>query len=184
MDLYTQDAKKSARSLKRVAPLLTERANYGIEFCAMKRFLVVGLGLILAGCVTRPYQPGSCPGASSGECLIRTELFFGLAKPDGSLISAAEWSSFLDERILPRFPEGLTVHDTTGRYLDAQRHTVKEPSHVVVLFYPPDQASTANEKIAAIVSEYCSQYHQESVLRADSMQSMSLLPASDQGHSR
>lgn len=39
--------------------------------------------------------------------------------------------------------------------------------------YPSDRASAANSNIAAIVTEYCSQLDQESVLRADSVQKTS-----------
>jgi hypothetical protein len=135
----------------------------------MNRFTAILLCTLFTGCCTSS-NPGYSPLAeSAGHDWIRTELFFGLAKTDGSVVGAEEWNIFLDERILRRFPEGLTVLEATGRYLDNQKRTVKEPSKVVILFYTPDQMAAANSNITLIVTEYCLQFGQESVLRTDSI---------------
>jgi hypothetical protein len=41
-----------------------------------------------------------------------------LSKLDGSLVSSEQWQQFLDRHITPRFPEGLTVIEASGQYLD------------------------------------------------------------------
>jgi uncharacterized protein DUF3574 len=136
----------------------------------MNRLILLLVGALMVGCSTTRHPTTA---ASPGARWIRTELFFGLSKPDGSIIAAEDWNTFLDGQILRRFPDGLTVLDATGRYLDQQQRTIKEPSKLVILFYSPDRASAANSNITAIVTEYCSQFHQESVLRADSVQKTS-----------
>jgi hypothetical protein len=100
-------------------------------------------------------------------------LFFGFLKQDGSLVTTQQWNAFVEQRISPRFPGGLTVVGAYGRCLDSPGVWKEEPSEIVIILYPPDQASTANSNIAAIVAEYCSQFDQESVLRADSVQKTS-----------
>jgi len=47
---------------------------------------------------------GGCTNRDSGRLFSRTELFFGRAKPDGSMVSDEEFRNFLDEIITPDFP--------------------------------------------------------------------------------
>lgn len=39
----------------------------------------------------------------------RTELYFGTGRPDGSVVSDAEFQQFVDIQVTPRFPDGLTL---------------------------------------------------------------------------
>jgi len=41
--------------------------------------------------------------------LLKDELYFGLTKPGGEIISKSEWQEFVKAVITPRFREGLTV---------------------------------------------------------------------------
>src|SRR5215207_3250304 len=47
-----------------------------------------------------------CPGRA--DPFLRTELFFGSSRPDGSMVTEAQFTQFLDQEITPRFPDGLT----------------------------------------------------------------------------
>lgn len=122
----------------------------------------LALGLALnGGCAL---QTIAC-GPSGGTPYVRTELYFGLAKPDGSAVSAAEFQSFVDQDISPRFPAGLTVLDGAGHYRNARGERVEEGTKILVLLYPPSAAdSLAVERIRAA---YRARFQQESVLRAD-----------------
>src|SRR6185503_16288331 len=46
---------------------------------------------------------------SVGEVWNRTELYFGSSKPDGSVVTEAEYQLFVNNEVTPRFPDGLTV---------------------------------------------------------------------------
>ena len=96
---------------------------------------------------TIPDAPGSADAGPAPGCALvapgtgatpwlRTELFFGCAKPDGTAVSAAEWETFLDAEITPRFPEGLTVLEAAGQWQEADGDIVEERSKVVLLLYP------------------------------------------------
>ena len=97
---------------------------------------------------------------------VRTELFFGTAKPGGA-VTDEEFALFLDEVITPLFPEGLTVTKGDGQFRGAAGVTIKEDSYVVVLLYPVDGQKTSSKSIDYIRGEYMRQHRQESVLRVD-----------------
>ena len=107
----------------------------------LKRLILILACAIAVGCSTQR-QPTEVRRQESvasvtGAEWIRTELFFGQSKPDGSLISTNDWNAFLEQNVLRRFPDGLTVLDGTGRYLGEQGHMYREPSKIVVLFIRP-----------------------------------------------
>ena len=98
---------------------------------------------------------------------LRTDLFFGCAKPDGTAISAAEWEAFLDAEITPRFPEGLTVLEAAGQWQEADGDIIEEHSKVVLLLYPHSAQEESHAEIEAIRAAYERRFGQEAVLRAD-----------------
>jgi hypothetical protein len=96
---------------------------------------------------------------------VRTELFFGTAKPDG-VVTDAEFRAFLDQEITPRFPDGLTLLTGSGQFR-SDDVIVKENSYLLILLYPVEDAKASNRKIEAIRRRYVTQFAQESVLRVD-----------------
>jgi hypothetical protein len=103
---------------------------------------------------------------AEAELWVRTELFFGSAKPDGTAVSNAEWETFLDTEITPRFPDGLTVLSGNGQWQGEDGEIVEERSKIVIL-YPREAVDKSNAEIEAIRAAYEAQFQQESVLRAD-----------------
>jgi hypothetical protein len=104
---------------------------------------------------------------AEAEPWIRTELFFGTSRPDGGVVSEADWASFLDTEITPRFPDGLTVLDGAGQWQGEDETIVEERSKIVILFYPREAVAESNAEIEAIRAAYETRFQQESVLRAD-----------------
>lgn len=109
------------------------------------------------------------PQQIQAEQFIRTELFFGSGKPDGSNIGEEDWQQFLNAEITPRFPDGLTVLTGLGQYRGANGVIVRERSIVLSLIYPVSARLTSHEKIERIRAAYKSAFQQESVLRVDSV---------------
>lgn len=103
----------------------------------------------------------------AAEPWVRTELFFGTARPDGSMVSDAEWDAFLDEEITPRFPDGLTVLSGAGQWQGDDEEIVEERSKIVILLYPREAIDESNARIEEIRAAYEERFQQESVLRAD-----------------
>ena len=71
-----------------------------------KFFLALTVAGLLCGCHT------------TGRNWVRSEIYFGMSKPDGSLVTAAEWQAFVDANVTPRFPAGLSVMDVQGQWRD------------------------------------------------------------------
>ncbi len=90
---------------------------------------------------------------------IRTELYFGR-------VPEVEWKRFLDTQITPRFPAGLTVLDAQGQWRakDGVIHDV--PTRILIILHPNDTAT--DQSLEEIRRAYTTEFHHESVLRADS----------------
>lgn len=135
--------------------------------CPIVGYWLIASVALNGGCALHsPAQTAAAAcGPSGGTPYVRTELYFGLAKPDGSEVSAAEFQSFVDQDISPRFPKGLTVLDGAGHYRNGRGERIEEGTKILVLLYPPSAAdSLAVERIRAA---YRARFQQESVLRAD-----------------
>lgn len=79
----------------------------------------------------------------------------------GSL-SDARWRQFLAKDVTRRFPNGLTVYETTGQWRDPERKIViREKSRVLRIIVPADDAP--DDKIAAVAEAYKKQFRQRSV---------------------
>lgn len=108
------------------------------------------------------------------EKFYRTELYFGLNKPDGGTVSEEDWIKFLDTEVTPRFSNGFTVLEGYGQYKDSNEKIVREQSRVLVVFYPKKERESVNPKIEELRAAYKKQFNQESVLRLDFRQSVAV----------
>ncbi|MFO0998073.1 MAG: DUF3574 domain-containing protein [Alphaproteobacteria bacterium] len=106
-----------------------------------------------------------CKKHRHGTVHTRTELFFGLSKPDGGTVSEADFRRFMETEVTPRFPAGLTVLDASGQYRDSAGKIIQEDSKLVVLHYPYSRADS--DAVEAIRKAYKDAFQQESVLRVD-----------------
>jgi hypothetical protein len=99
---------------------------------------------------------------------MRTELYFGLGRvgePGG--ITEAAWTTFLDEVVTPRFPDGFSQFDAYGQWRSMKREgapIVRLRSRVIVVLHPETAASEA--AIEGIRADFKKRFGHESVLRA------------------
>jgi Protein of unknown function (DUF3574) len=106
-----------------------------------------------------------CRAGFGAQSFFRTELFFGLSRP-GGVVSEADFKAFVDARITPRFPDGLTLISGIGQFREASQAITVEGSKLLILLYPRQDAE-ANRKIEQIRTDYKQMFQQQSVLRAD-----------------
>jgi Protein of unknown function (DUF3574) len=125
--------------------------------------------LLLASCASvKSSAPAAATcGSIAGSALwARTELYFGMQKPDGSMTSEEDYRRFLDDVISPRLRAGFTVLDGNGQYLDSTDRLWREPTKVLIVTYPPDPATSAS--LEEIRRTYKATFQQQSVMRVDS----------------
>ena len=63
---------------------------------------------------------------------VKTELYFGLLKPDGTTISEEEWQSFVDKSVCPLF-EGFTVIDAFGQSKNTEVKADKRKTKMLII---------------------------------------------------
>jgi hypothetical protein len=113
-------------------------------------------------------QSGACRQQGVGAApFVRTELFFGARKPDGSEVSETEWDDFLDNVITPEFPDGLTVLTGKGQFRGSDGIAIEEKGTVLILLYPRRARKESSKKIEKIRTAYRREFRQQSVLRVD-----------------
>jgi Protein of unknown function (DUF3574) len=108
-----------------------------------------------------------CSNIPASKPATRTELFFGLRKPNGTEVNHAEFQLFLDREVTPRFPDGFTVISGQGQFKDARGAILQEQSKLLILLYPI--AANSNQQIEQIRKAYITAFQQQSVLRADNL---------------
>lgn len=94
--------------------------------------------------------------------LIQVDLYFGRNIGTTGKVSNRQFNQFLRDEITPRFPDGLTVYDAKGQFLDSINRLIREPSKVVSLILEDTQAN--ENSINQIIGTYKQKFQQESVL--------------------
>jgi len=107
-------------------------------------------------CHAAPAVAQTITCAAPQTAMLDVELLLGRGKA-----SAALWQRFLAREVTPRFPDGLTVYETTGQWRDpATKAITRERSRVLRIIVPAD---TARDKIDALAEAYKTQFAQKSV---------------------
>ena len=120
----------------------------------------------VAGCGTS-HSTTTPHGVSHTEFYwIRTELYFGMKRLDGSSVTDSQWQDYVRREVTPRFPKGFTVVPADGQYMDQSGNLTVEHSRVLVILHIGD--ADARHKLSEIAAAYCKQFDQESVMRVDS----------------
>ena len=148
-----------------------------------KTFFLILLLTVVGASTVAPTRQSLASSATNGAAVEaaqrlpadlwqRTELYFGSAKPDGSVVSEAEFQQFIDREVTPRFPDGLTLLTGYGQFRNSTGVIIKERSALLILLYPLS-VRDANRKLQEIRESYKRAFQQESVLRVDSLATVS-----------
>ncbi len=116
-----------------------------------------------AGSTPAPVAPVAVACEVGDTALVRDVVYFGRNRPDGGMVSDAEWQGFLDEVVTPRFPAGLTVVAAAGQWRGASGAVERERAEVLTLLHDGSAASRA--AVGELVAEYKRRFRQEAVLR-------------------
>jgi len=126
----------------------------------MNKKLSASLALfILVSLFSLSFYPGT-------EEWTKTELYFGLSKPDGGSVTNDEFNAFTDSVIAPAYYEGFTITNTSGGWYDPEKQkTIFEDSRIVVHFSKMD--GRISSEVDTIRAKYKRYFNQQSVLRVD-----------------
>jgi hypothetical protein len=116
--------------------------------------------LSLTGCISvTANRQDPCPAGEDRRQVAELVLGRNIGQTLG--VSEADFTRFLDEEVSPRFPDGLTVSDSQGRWL-YKGEVFKEPGKRLTLVLPgkPDD----RRRIGEIAAAYETKFHQDAVL--------------------
>jgi hypothetical protein len=98
---------------------------------------------------------------------LKTEIYFGLRLPDGKTVSEDDWGKFLAEIVVPRFPEGLTVVEGSGRSANAAKtDNPVNPTKILILVH--SNVGDSQDKISQVKAEYRKRFGSTGVFHTDS----------------
>ena len=116
--------------------------------------------MALAGCAGGPRELASNCAASSQR--PTAELLFARVADGAISVSESEFRRFINREVSPRFPDGLTVVNASGRWSPPAGSGIGERPKLVMIVLRGGSDDQA--KLAAIRAAYQAQYHQQSVL--------------------
>ncbi len=122
--------------------------------------LIVFVCFVTAGC----FNFGSvvnAPEQKPPSEFVKSELYLGMAKPDGTLVTEDEWKNFLEKSVTSRFPDGLTVVDAYGQYKNDKGEIVKEKTKILIIVHKRPDASDLKK----VVEDYKKTFNQECVFK-------------------
>jgi hypothetical protein len=116
----------------------------------------------LAGCANPQEGAEVRCTASMGPPMLVFDLFFGRAVPARGEVSDSEWHAFLNRVVTPNLPNGYTIYDGVGAWMNPVSHKTIEEATKVLLVALPD-APTSLAAINRIRVAYQVQFHQQRV---------------------
>ncbi len=102
-----------------------------------------------------------CPFPRQKEMLV-IQLFFGQGISDRGPVSPKEWRSFLQQSVIPRFPDGFTLYDAYGHWMSPRSHVTGFENTKVIVIAAEDTPGL-RARIDELSSAYRERFHQESV---------------------
>jgi Protein of unknown function (DUF3574) len=106
-------------------------------------------------------QDSPCPIPGQKPTLV-FQMYFGQSVKNRGPVTKKEWNAFLLNTVTPRFPDGFTVHDAYGQWMNTESHSVIREKTKVIVVATADTAS-AKMNIAQVADTYRTLYKQQSV---------------------
>ncbi len=106
----------------------------------------------------------ACPAGL--ESFVEFSFYFGLERGDSRQISEEEWDEFLADEVTPHFPDGLTVYDARGQWLDTEASRLyREGTKVLNILVPDEGAASAKRRLDEIADSYVDAFDQQVVFK-------------------
>ena len=103
-----------------------------------------------------------CPDGM--DTFIELNVYFGQEKGDGGTVSEEAWQTFLADTVTPRFPDGLTVLEARGQWLDTDEGRLyRESTKVLNVLVPAGASDASMAAIREISDIYKARFEQQAV---------------------
>ena len=90
------------------------------------------------------------------------QLFFGKAIPGRADVTDREWRDFLDATVTANLPNGYTVHEGYGAWMNPVTHkTIREATTILTVALPDTPDSLA--AVGRVRTDYQVRFHQQLV---------------------
>lgn len=107
--------------------------------------------------------------AAKADCLVKGEtpmviatLYFGEMIQGHGQVTPAQWDDFTAKVITPTFPDGFTVSDGSGQWMNGKTKTIEyDPTKILTIAAP--QSPDLPAKLLHVMKAYEKAYQQESV---------------------
>ena len=128
---------------------------------------MIGLAFLVISCSEPDPAGAACPEGL--EPFTEFNFYFGLETGDGSEVTEEEWRTFLADIVTPRFPDGLTVLDARGQWLDADANRLyRERTKLLNVLIPAEVSADAKRSLDEIARGYLEQFNQQVVFKTSS----------------
>ncbi len=129
-------------------------------------FFLVLISLIASGLLAACSDDAAADCPAGLEPFTEFNVYFGQERGDESAVSAAEWSDFLADVVTPQFPNGLTVFDAQGQWLDIEEERLyRERTKVLNVLVPVAMTSEAKRSLDEIAEIYVDRFDQQVVFK-------------------
>ena len=121
---------------------------------------VVSCLLMATACA--PGGDAICPEGM--DAFTEINVYFGQEKGNGDTVKDDEWRSFLADTVTPHFPDGLTVLDARGQWLDtADERLYRESTRVLNVLVPAGGMENSIAAVRDMSDIYKAQFDQQAV---------------------
>src|SRR5262245_15392235 len=117
--------------------------------CLVTLLLAVAVATAFPADENAPASGSAC--APTGVPYVRTTLYFGLARPAGT-ITERQWKQFLRSEVTTRFPQGFTVWEADGQWRVADGRIARERAKVLLLVH--SGSPEIRDALAELVTSY------------------------------
>ena len=125
------------------------------------RSAIVVVAVCLALAFAAPAVRAACPLQNEAPMLIVT-LYFGETIPNKPPLTAKQWADFTAKIITPAFPDGFTVSDGQGQWMDPRTKTIGHEA-TKILTVAAEDTPALGPKIDHVIAAYRQDFGQESV---------------------
>jgi hypothetical protein len=115
---------------------------------AMRFIGTIGLGAALFAGHASPAS-AAC-ALPNQKAMFVLQFFFGQTQKNGQPVPEQTWTSFLQNTITPRFPDGLTVYNTYGQSMNSTTHKLTREVTKMVMIATDNTAATRTRTIQII----------------------------------